>query len=355
MGKKYNKLIVIFFIVAMIALTGQSCGRSPKDAGILRSFDGGLSFEFKNWVEKEDDLAGVSFNTIIVNPLNPNEILAGSSTKGFYRSTDKGETWENVVFSSGDARVIEFDPTNEQVVFFGIDSSIYKTEDGINVREVFVDQTGYIEDIVILASDPNTVYAITSSGNYIVSADRGENWRALSFIDGFPRRVIIDPVNPLQVLVGTQGEGIYRSLDGGNTFSPSSFENFDETSKLTQTVNDMSLNPFNPSEVVAATDYGLFKSSDTGRSWSMMDTLVIPGTVPLRAVEYHPIVQNVIFFTSGNSVYISENGGSSWSVTELETTREIYDIAIHPNDKNEMYLSVKGAGQKKSPVDFLSF
>jgi photosystem II stability/assembly factor-like uncharacterized protein len=120
-------------------------------------------------------------------------------------------------------------------------------------------------------------------------------------------------------------------------------------------VNDMAQNPYHDTEILAATNAGVIRSTNDGKSWVLINTLVLPDSVPVRSVSYHPNVQNVFFFAAANKLYVTQDNGSTWSLTDLPTTREIKDIAIDQNDKNTILLGVSGKPRKTQPVDFIKF
>lgn len=352
--------ISIAIVLAALVLTGAGCLSGGKDAGIARSLDGAKTFELKNAISGGGSLESRNVLRVAFNPLNTKQVLAGTQGAGFYFSQDQGESWQNVAFSAGNGNAMAIDSTNENILYLALDAKMYKSDDaGKNFREVYTEQSGAIQDVVIDPLNHNHIAAITSSGNFVTSNDAGETWKALSFIVGVPTRLAMDHKNPQKIYVGTQKSGLFISSDGGTTFSNIAFTNLQSTLKnqsgnLMQ-VNSVSIDPFDSKIVLVATNYGLAETTDAGQTFSVIPTLIIPESAPLRSVVFHPTIKNAIFLSASNKFYTSTDFGATWSVVELPTSREVYDIAVSPSNPNELYLAVKGTPKNSQPIDLIRF
>jgi hypothetical protein len=91
--------------------------------------------------------------------------------------------------------------------------------------------TGRISAIDALVADPNVIYVGAAPGGVWKSVNGGQTWRAV--FDGQPvsdiGSLVVDQASPNVVWVGVgEGngteeaavDGVYRSLDGGDTWSP---------------------------------------------------------------------------------------------------------------------------------------
>jgi len=140
---------------------------------------------------------------------------------------------------------------------------------------------GRITTIAIHPSNSQIVYTGTANGGLWKSTDFCQTWT--SVFDGQNTSsigaVVIDPVNPEIIYCGTgepnslrsyyPGTGIYKSTDGGNTWS---FSGLDSSF----TIGNISLNPFNSQEIYAAaggwtrrknSQRGIYRSTDGGAKW----------------------------------------------------------------------------------------
>lgn len=133
---------------------------------IYRTDDKGSSWKKMN----EDDCnvsakAAYSFNKIMVNPDNPEEIFVTSD--GLLYSLDAGRTWENCKWGSGelfynmfgDYRTFWVNPKDGRHMMFGSDGGLYETFDGgMNVNHKYQIPLGEIYIVETDNSDPYNIY-----------------------------------------------------------------------------------------------------------------------------------------------------------------------------------------------------
>jgi photosystem II stability/assembly factor-like uncharacterized protein len=169
---------------------------------------------------------------------------------GIWRSGDRGANWtetmsglalydqfDEPVFQRAVYRV-RVDPDNPQIVYAGVIDSgerhplrlfpnLYQSLDGGRTWRHISDQ-GYT--VAIDPSNPKTLYLGTPDG-LLRSRDRGRHWTKISDfaigVGGFVANgsdLLVDPRNPrvLYAARGDEGEGngVWRSVDGGVTWSP---------------------------------------------------------------------------------------------------------------------------------------
>ena len=184
-----------------------------------------------------------------------------------------------------------------------VNGGVWKTTDaGRTWAPIFDDQpTGSVGSIAVAPSDPNVVYVGSgeglhrpdlSTGDGIYrSVDAGRTWTRLGLRDAqqIPR-IDVDPRNPNRLFVAALGHpygpneerGIFRSLDGGKTFQKVLYK--DENTGG----NDVDIDPENPNVVYATlweerqgpwenavwagTGGGIFKSTDGGTTWKPLTT-----------------------------------------------------------------------------------
>ncbi len=188
--------------------------------------------------------------TLAVDPHYPNTIFAGkyiiAASSGdeygqIYSSTDNGVSWQEVNVGHPISGVwsIAFDPLVTGTLYFatGGDYSsqigaVYKStdggahwatkSDGLNGRP--------ISKIVIDPSNSDVLYVGTyqsgdmpTSGGVLKSLDGGDTWQdAASGVEwgfGFIRSLVIDPLAPQTLYAGDAWHGLYRTTDGGKTWT----------------------------------------------------------------------------------------------------------------------------------------
>ncbi|MCO6493289.1 MAG: hypothetical protein J5I98_33015 [Phaeodactylibacter sp.] len=235
------------------------------------------------------------------HPSDPNILYAGSAGGGLWKSTTAGvgpQAWERVPLGHPVIGVssIAIDPSNPDVMYVGTGEvynytiaapgvynrltrgsygfGLLKTTDGGISWEKSIDwsyeeMTG-VWDVVVNPQNPLTVFAATTEGLFRTH-NAGDSWE---LVHDFPMGVDIEihPVDSSIIYVSHGGyqspaAGIFKSADGGNSFSllPGLPDDFTGRSLI-------SISPSNPdilyiSMAEALTGIGLFRSDDGGESW----------------------------------------------------------------------------------------
>jgi len=105
---------------------------------------------------------------------------------------------------------------------------------------------------------------------------------------------------------------------------------------------------------MGSTGGGVFKTTDDGITWkNISDGFFKTGSVGAIAVaESDPNIVVVgmgehaargVMTSMGDGVYKSMDAGKTWSHLELDKTRHISDVVIHPTNPNIIYVTAQGA------------
>ncbi|MCB9082155.1 MAG: glycosyl hydrolase [Lewinellaceae bacterium] len=301
----------------------------------------------------------------------------------------KGLKWRNIgPFRGGRANAITGVPGNDKVYFMGgTGSGVWKTEDGglnwRNVSDGFF-KTATIGDIAVAASDPNVIYVgtgehavrgvMTTFGDGVYkSTDGGATWKNV----GLEKTrhisdVIIHPNNPDVVYVAAQGavhgpteeRGIYRSMDGGATWKKVLY--VDENTGA----SSLSMDFQNPRILYAATwqhirrpwivesggpGSGLWKSSDGGDTWNKINE-GLPKEMGKIGVSVSRANSSRVYAIieaekSKAGVYRSDNGGKSWqhmTNDQTLTARSWYYMEVFADPVNADIVYVLNAPATRS-------
>lgn len=196
--------------------------------GVFRSLDGG-----RHWTERMQGMTEVSFVvTLAIDPQRPNVLYAGT-TGGVYRTLNATESWEKASTGmvASDAKMasmvlgvngIVVDPTNSDVVYAGTTDGLYKSIDQAEhwTKVEGSIQHAYISAIQLDPTNPSVLYMATSD-RVQKSEDGGETWQPK--IQGLEaasiRSLQMSPLDSRTLYVGTNGGGLYRSTDAGETWS----------------------------------------------------------------------------------------------------------------------------------------
>ncbi len=154
---------------------------------------------------------------------------------------------------------------------------------------------------------PGLVYA-SDSGVLRKSTDGGDNWTAVAGIGGFVSDIEIDPTDPNIVYAGTFDNGLYKSSDGGVSWSAVN-NGLEPRSDGTLRISQIAIDPNNTQVVLAISDFGrLYRSSDGGANFRAIST-------GATSVSFDPSRKGVVFATVNASpgVFKSTDGGATFA------------------------------------------
>ncbi|MCC6318898.1 MAG: glycosyl hydrolase [Gemmatimonadaceae bacterium] len=300
-----RQVLSILLFLAGTAVSAQPARRpataaapSPAAPTVAESLFAGLSYRNigpSNMSGRMSDVEGVAGD--------PSIVYVGSASGGVWKSTNAGTTWTPIfdkqsVASIGD---LALDPTNPEVVYVGtgeanvrnsvsFGNGVYKTTDGGKTwRHLGLADTRHISRIVVNPRDPRKVYVAAVGHAFgpneergvFMSEDGGEHWTKVLYTDAVhgAADLDIDPVNPNRLYAalwyfdrkqwtfrsGDEQGGIYRSVDGGKTWTKA-------TKGLPKLMGRVGIKvaPSSPNVVyaVAETREGyVFRSTDHGETW----------------------------------------------------------------------------------------
>lgn len=225
---------------------------------------------------------------------------------------------------------------------------------------------GRTRAILIDKNNPEKMFAGSVSGGLWVSNNGGSNWSNVAGFDQQPNLAVVSITQAANgdIYVGTGegdfyfytgsgsagilGAGIYKSTDGGNTFSriastiPTTLNSTGGSAATAFTsVHELGADPVNPNRIYAATKYGLQSSEDAGVTWAH-PIRQNNGTANTNvALDVDVASDGTVIANINNKLYRSANGdyGTFTLITAGLPSSGVSRIeyAIAPSDPNYMY------------------
>ena len=189
--------------------------------GIYKSTDGGQTWSQKN---QGLPLFGGSINPILsleIDPARPSTVWAGTQYGGgIVKSTDGGEHWQVKGLTEAnfvDSIAVNPDNSDEILVGAGYSSgNIYKSTDGGDTWEIKIEEIAFVRDIVYDPRNSDWVYAATEGYGMLRSFDGGDSWQDYNAGIFYPVLYSLDITrqDPPLLIVGSYGSGLYWTQPG---------------------------------------------------------------------------------------------------------------------------------------------
>lgn len=282
-------------------------------AGLFRSLDGGASWEGLPPGPHADAQA------LIVDPRGT--VWTGTADGGVFRSYDRGVVWES---AGGGALGVR------RRGFKAVPTQLPRAPVRCLLAEV--------------GASALTVWAGTNQGVFR-SADAGNGWEPVnSGLPGFSKDSgwADLPVLALATAAGLHfaatAQGVFRSADRGNTWSAASRGlpgASEETGLSDKPVRALAVSiqaRTGTTSVFAATEQGVYRSTDLGRSWRPANR-GLPGTDPrtgasttpvtcLAALEDSRTLASYLFAGGPRGLFVSGDLGETWARSGGKPTEE---------------------------------
>ena len=315
---------------------------------------------------------------------NDNTYYTGYTGGGIWKTQDAGESWVNIsdgffkVGSVGDIAVADSDPnvvyvgTGEHAVrgvMTSYGDGIYKSTDaGKSWKKMGLEKTRHISDVVVHPSDPDilwvaaqgTVHGPGSDRGIFKSTDGGTTWKKVLYINDSTgiSSLSLDKINPRilyaaswkhqrypwTVSSGGKGSGIWRSMDGGETWKSINNGLPAQLGKI-----GVSVSPANPARVYAIVEAeksrsGLYRSDDRGDNWTLLsnDQDISARSWYYMEVLADPLNENVVYVMNA-PLLRSIDGGRTFSKLRI-AHGDTHDLWINPGNNSNIALADDGGG-----------
>ena len=349
--------------------------------GIYRSDDAGNSWQHLG-LENIGSVGKIEVatddpNTAFVAAMG--DLFGENPDRGVYKTTDGGQTWDQVLFVSDSTGVVDLamHPTNSNIVYAaawerirrpdrrrytGATSGIYRTTDGGTNWELLTNglpsqanDKGRI-GLAISPSDPNYVYAyIVNEGGTLTgiyqSTNAGDSWNSMTkngigeppFMWWFGK-IYVHPESPNSLFALSLNVHYIEDITSSNNWSTIfSGAHVDQ--------HAIAIHPQNPDWVVAGNDGGVYLSEDRGVNFQKLDGL--PITQFYRATLDYQFPERLYGGTQ-------DNGTNRTLTGSLDDYQQIFGgdgfvSLVNPVDNNFVYVEFQNGNFFRSLDGGLNF
>lgn len=189
------------------------------------------------------------------------------------------------------------------------------------------------------------------------SIDGGDFWFARNSIDSSKSTIssasisdmAFDPFDNNIIYTGTEGNGLYKSVNNGESWKRVIDDN--NTLSSGAIINQIAIDRRESSHVFVAAfqnnSGAIFKTEDGGRSWKQL--YIVPlSKQDIKTIVVDPTNPNMIYAgTTAGGFLISSDGGDSWRVSKW-FFEPINKIIINPSNPAELFMVIKGKGLYKT-------
>jgi photosystem II stability/assembly factor-like uncharacterized protein len=314
-----------------------------------------------------------------------NTFYMGSTGGGVWKTTDAGNNWKNISdgFFGGTIGAIAITPTNESILYVGEGENSMRgnvseglggmwksTDDGKTWKNIGLKEARHIVRIIVHPKNPDIIWVAAmghlfgpnETRGVFKSTDGGQNWKKVLYVNQQTGAsdLVIDPSNPEILYAGTwqlirtpyslesggEGSGLYKSTDGGDTWT--SIKTNKGFPKGVWGITAIAVAKSNTDKLYALIenkDGGLYMSENTGKTWELVNS---DNNIRQRAWYYtkvfiDPADENKIYCPNVNFM-VSSDGGKSFS--SMRTPHgDHHDLWIDPKNGKRMIVSDDGGAQ----------
>ena len=383
--KKHNAILSVFIFLFIAFCFSQASARGqakPAAKPAEKSAETDYSPLFNQLKLRNIGPAAMGGRTVDFAVLESNTsiIYAAVGPSGVWKSVNAGVTWLPVFHKENAVAVgaVAVSQSNPDIVWagsgeatarnsVGIGDGVYKSEDGGKTwKNMGLPDSRHISRIIIDTANPDVVY-VGSQGHLFgpneergvfKTADGGKTWKRTLFVnpDTGASDLAIDPSNnkilyagmwnyrrnPFYFRSGGAGSGVYRTLDGGETWKILDGNGLPSTEVIVGRIG-LGVSRSRPNVVYAlveAKDGGLFRSDDKGETWSRQCDKRTYDRINFRPFYYSRLTvdpnNDLVVYVYSGSTYVSRDAGKTFTAISRGTHPDHHAVWVDPHNSNHI-------------------
>jgi len=297
--------------------TGDSVG-GPSGNGMYRSSDAGKTWKHIGLEE------ALKINKLVVDPKDPNLVLAsatGDATgggSGVYRSTDGGQTWQNVLKPEGGVG------TRDLEYAFDVPTVIFAATQGTSAAR------GGAGPPAGGAAAAGGAAPAANPARLFRSTDEGKTWAEIKSLPTYPGRISVAVAmhtNGQRIyVVGNaidNGSGVYRSDDGGTTWKHVGNGESRVSNGQGNYGSGVWVDSQSP-DIVYVASVPLYRSTDGGNTFTVFKGA--PGGEDYHCMWIDPTNGQRMLLGADQGASVTLDGGETWSIWYNQPVGQFYHV-----------------------------
>ncbi|MBI2135480.1 hypothetical protein HYU06_00220 [Candidatus Woesearchaeota archaeon] len=351
------------------------------NSALFKSENKGQSWKRIDSTFHRSDVKGIA-----INPQTPNEVyvrvgvfeeltcmgvfgmkdrknaakIEKSKCAGVYKSTDSGETWQQLdaYYADPSEGGVFIDDNNPDIAYAIFSRKILKTEDGGKTwekffwthDEPFIPNSG-LERLAV-GENSDEVFIAGKQGLF-QSEDAGKHWHERD--NGFVGSEVVDIIKARDgtLYAGTYTLGMFKSTDGGMSWTFASYNLENPYIML------IAAHPTDAKTIFVTTNAGIYISTDGALTWQLVakdffvgESGILPDIAHFHGIAFDPQNPKRIYIGGGGDQYtpkgagmsITEDGGKTWKEANIgfETDVHVSKIIVDKNNPAVVYATTQG-------------